>query len=113
PLGAAAALSALAFTAHHVVVLAVYFPGPTEFLTVVLPFALCVGVGGAVWAWLYDRAQSLYAPWLSHLIIDAAILVVGYDLVAPGCSSFFGTRVALTLTPFVRPRSLIHQKPSW
>ncbi len=82
-LSGAVALSALAFMAHHIVVLAVYFPGAAEFLTVVLPFSLCVAVGGAVWAWLYDRAQSLYAPWLSHLIVDVAIMVVGYDLMAP------------------------------
>ena len=82
-LSAAIALSSVAFMAHHIVVLAVYFPGAVEFVTVVLPFALCVAVGGAAWAWLYERSRSLYAPWLSHLLIDAGIMVVGYDLVAP------------------------------
>jgi membrane protease YdiL (CAAX protease family) len=82
-LSAAVALSSLAFMAHHVIVLAVYFPGAAQFVTVVLPFSLCVAVGGAAWAWLYDRSRSLYAPWLSHLLIDAGILLVGYDLVAP------------------------------
>jgi membrane protease YdiL (CAAX protease family) len=80
-LWAAIAVSSLAFMAHHVVVLAVYFPGATQFLLVVVPFSLAVAVGGAVWAWLYERSQSLYAPWISHLLIDAGIMVVGYDLV--------------------------------
>jgi membrane protease YdiL (CAAX protease family) len=46
----------------------------------VLPFSLAVGAGGAVWSWLYHRTGSIYSPWISHLIIDAAIMAVGYDL---------------------------------
>ena len=37
-------------------------------------------VGGAVWAWVYHRTRSLAATWLSHALVDAAILMVGYDL---------------------------------
>ncbi len=81
PLAAAIVLSSLGFTLHHIVILGVYFPG--AFWTLALPFSLCVGVGGAVWAWIYDRSGSLYAPWVSHVIIDAAIMLVGYDLVSP------------------------------
>ena len=47
-----------------------------------MPFALCVAGGGFVWAWLYDRTQSLYAPWISHLLIDAALMAIGYEMVA-------------------------------
>jgi membrane protease YdiL (CAAX protease family) len=79
PLGVAIALSSLAFMAHHVVILSVYFPG--RFWTAALPFSLCVAVGGAVWAWLYHRTQSLYAAWVSHLVIDAAIFAIGFDMV--------------------------------
>jgi membrane protease YdiL (CAAX protease family) len=77
----AMALSSLAFMAHHVVVLYVYLPG--KLWSAVLPFALAIAVGGAVWAWLYDRGGSLVAPWLSHLLIDAAIFVIGWDLLWP------------------------------
>jgi membrane protease YdiL (CAAX protease family) len=45
-----------------------------------LPFAACVAVGGAVWAWLYQRTNSVYAPWISHLVVDASLFVIGYDL---------------------------------
>jgi membrane protease YdiL (CAAX protease family) len=40
-----------------------------------------VAVGGAFWAWLYERTGSIYSAWLSHLLIDAGIFWVGYELV--------------------------------
>jgi membrane protease YdiL (CAAX protease family) len=78
-LSLAVLISSLAFMGHHVIVLAVYFPG--RFLAAALPFSLCVALGGAVWAWLFHRSQSLGTVWLSHLLVDVAILVVGYDMV--------------------------------
>ncbi len=74
----AIALSSTSFMAFHVFALMTYLP--EHFFTAVVPFALCTGAGGAVWAWLYQRTGSIYAPWLSHLIVDAALFVVGYDL---------------------------------
>lgn len=80
PPGAAIVVSAVGFAAHHVLVLAFYFGwhSPATYL-----FSLAVAVGGAFWAWLYHKSGSLYAVWLSHLLIDAAIFTVGYDLVRP------------------------------
>jgi membrane protease YdiL (CAAX protease family) len=72
-------LSALTFMAHHIVVLGVFFPN--AFFMAVLPFALCVAVGGVVWAWLYQRTGTVYSAWISHLLVDTAILIVGYDMV--------------------------------
>jgi uncharacterized protein len=77
----AIAVSAFGFMLHHVVVLYVYFPG--QFWLLALPFSLAVAVGGAVWAWLYQLSGSLLGPWLSHLLIDAAIMIVGYAQLAP------------------------------
>jgi membrane protease YdiL (CAAX protease family) len=77
----AIALSSLAFMAHHVVVLYVYLPG--WFWTAALPFSLGIAVGGAVWAWLYERSGSLWPSWLSHLLIDAGIFAIGWDLLWP------------------------------
>lgn len=71
-------ISALAFTAHHVVVLGSYFGwanGWTYF------FSASTAVGGAFWAWLYHRTGSIYGPWVSHLLMDAGIFGIGYDLV--------------------------------
>lgn len=77
----AIALSSFGFMAHHVVVLYVYLPG--HFWTTALPLALAIAAGGAVWAWLYERSGSIWAPWLSHLLVDAGIFVIGWDLLWP------------------------------
>jgi membrane protease YdiL (CAAX protease family) len=78
PPWAAVAGSATAFMAHHVVILSVFFPG--WFWQAVVPFSCAIAVGGIVWAWLYERSGSLVGPWVSHLIVDAALMWVGYDL---------------------------------
>jgi membrane protease YdiL (CAAX protease family) len=78
PVAAAVVLSSLAFTAHHVILLAVFFGGMSWAM---IFFSLCVAVGGAAWAWIYHRSGSLLGPWLSHVLIDAGIFVVGYDLI--------------------------------
>jgi membrane protease YdiL (CAAX protease family) len=76
PMAAAIVLSGIGFMLHHVVILGVYFPD--HFWTLAMPFSLCVAFGGGVWAWLYQHSGSLYAPWLSHALIDAAIMGLGY-----------------------------------
>ncbi len=81
PIAAAIVIASLGFMVHHIVILGVYFPD--RFWTLAIPFSICVGIGGGIWAWIYHRTGSLYAAWLSHAIIDAAILFVGYDMVAP------------------------------
>jgi membrane protease YdiL (CAAX protease family) len=77
---AAVALASLAFTAHHVIVLWVYLPG--KVVTGVLPASLAVALGGAVWCWVYERSGSLLGPWLSHLLVDAALFAIGWDLLS-------------------------------
>jgi membrane protease YdiL (CAAX protease family) len=76
----AAVVSALGFMAHHVLVLGKFFgfASPTTYL-----LSACIAVGGAVWAWLYERTGSLLGPWISHAIVDAAIFAVGFAIVRP------------------------------
>jgi membrane protease YdiL (CAAX protease family) len=77
PLALAIVVSSLGFMAHHVLVLAEFLGGlgaATWF------FSLSIAVGGGVWAWIYDRTGTLYGPWLSHLLVDAGIMWIGYDL---------------------------------
>ena len=74
----AALVSSLGFMAHHVIVLAVYF-GWSSPLTYLLAGA--VAMGGFVWAWLYERTHTLYAPWISHLIVDAGIFLHGFIII--------------------------------
>jgi len=78
PTVAANVISSLGFMAHHVMLL-VFFLGWNEPLTYI--FSLGIAVGGAVWAWLYDRTGSLVAPWISHMIVDAGIFGLGYLIV--------------------------------
>jgi membrane protease YdiL (CAAX protease family) len=74
----AISISSIAFAAHHVVVLHIYFPD--RFWSATLPFSLGVAVGGASWAWLYDRTGSLAGPWVAHVLADAALMAIGFDL---------------------------------
>jgi membrane protease YdiL (CAAX protease family) len=71
-------VSALGFMGHHVIVLHEFFKEAPA-LAWALSFA--VAMGGAFWAWLYERTGSIFGPWLSHLLIDAGIFWIGYDLV--------------------------------
>jgi len=71
-------ISSLAFMGHHVVVLALYLGWTSPWMYF---FALATAIGGAFWAWLYNKTGSIYGPWASHLLIDAAIFAVGYDLI--------------------------------
>lgn len=76
-LAPAAVIGGLGFMAHHVLVLARYFgwDSPLTWL-----FSLGIAVGGAVWAVIYRRWGTLLGPWLSHLLVDAAIFAIGYHL---------------------------------
>jgi membrane protease YdiL (CAAX protease family) len=75
--GSAAVLSSLAFMAHHVLVVG-ELAGSYGPLTWIV--SLMVALGGLVWAWLYDSSRSLYGVWLSHALVDATLLWIGYGL---------------------------------
>jgi membrane protease YdiL (CAAX protease family) len=68
-------VAAVAFAAHHVVVLNQFFP-----LFWALFFGSLVAVGGAIWSVLYMTRHSIVASWISHMIADFAILTVGYQV---------------------------------
>ncbi|PKO14865.1 hypothetical protein CVU37_13860 [candidate division BRC1 bacterium HGW-BRC1-1] len=72
-------MSSVAFTAHHVIVVACFLPPGSWLLTAA--FSLPVLAGGMFWAWHYTRHNSLVAVWLSHMLIDVAIMTVGYTAV--------------------------------
>jgi len=69
-------ISALIFTAHHVIILGAFFPWD---VTVVA--AAGVFVGGLVWSWCYHRFASIWPGALSHAIVDVAILAVGWQMI--------------------------------
>lgn len=74
----AATLSGIAFAGHHVFVLNEYLPG--QFWNATLPFSIGIALGGFFWAWLYEYSGSLIGPWISHLLVDVAIMAVGYRM---------------------------------
>jgi membrane protease YdiL (CAAX protease family) len=76
-LGRAIVTSSLGFMAHHVVLLGTFFGFDNPFTYI---FSAGVAVGGAAWAGLYHRSGNIYAPWLSHALVDAAIFWIGYDI---------------------------------
>jgi len=78
PVPTAILVSAFGFTGHHVLVLGHYFGWSSP---LALLFSAAVAIGGAFWAWLYNRTGSLLGPWLSHLVIDAGIFLIGFQLV--------------------------------
>ncbi|MES1242583.1 MAG: type II CAAX endopeptidase family protein [Acidobacteriota bacterium] len=77
PFGATAAVSSLAFTSHHVLVVG-YFLGSFGLLTFLV--SLVVTAAGLLWAWLYERTGRLAGPWISHALADAALMWVGYRM---------------------------------
>jgi len=75
PRGAAIAAAALFFTLHHVLVLKAFFPW-----SITAAGAVGVFIGGAAWSWCYLRYRSIWPGYVSHAIVDAAILIVGWRL---------------------------------
>ena len=71
--------AALAFTAHHVIVLAAQFDWPIAVLG-----SCGVFIGGAAWSWLYLWYRSIWPGYVSHAIADAAIFIIGYRLIFGG-----------------------------
>ena len=71
-------LSSVGFMAHHVILMATFlgWDSPLAYL-----ISATVAIGGMVWAWLYHRSGKLAGPWISHMIVDAAIFALGYVLV--------------------------------
>lgn len=71
----AAVLSSAAFAGHHYFVLSEFFP-----LGLTLLFGTMVGVAGFFWCFLYKKTDSLWAPYLSHVLVDAVLMLIGYTI---------------------------------
>jgi hypothetical protein len=67
--------SAALFTVHHTVAMAAYLsPGH------VVLGSLAVLVAGACWSFLYLRYDSIWPGWISHVVADIAVFVIGWQL---------------------------------
>jgi len=68
-------ISASIFTVHHVLVLLAFFAaGPA------LLFSCGVFVGGVLWSWTHMQWGSIVPGWISHALVDIAVLVVGFNI---------------------------------
>lgn len=72
---AAALIASIGFSLHHAVVLGDYFGYASDWTRL---GTLAVFFGGFFWCRLYQKCDSIYAPWLSHALVDAAIFYFGY-----------------------------------
>ncbi len=68
-------LAAFSFALHHYV-LCWQYVSPVGAIV----FGTGVGVGGLIWCWMVSRQRTLAGAWLSHALVDAAIFVVGYQM---------------------------------
>lgn len=73
PLPGAHAVAGAAFAAHHVVITGVYFGWGWGVV-----FGAGVGLGGVLWSIMYERQGTLAGAWISHVIVDLAIMAVGH-----------------------------------
>ena len=78
-LRAAAAISSAAFASHHVIITAQLMSLPLGILC-----GAAIACGGFLWALLYERYGSLLAPWLAHVVVDFAVMAVGYRVITGG-----------------------------
>ena len=76
---AAVVLSALLFTVHHVIALRAQFGWD---VTLLASAGICVG--GAAWSWCYLKYRSIWPGYVSHLIVDATVFVIGWKLIFGG-----------------------------
>jgi membrane protease YdiL (CAAX protease family) len=63
------------FTLHHILLLGTYFGFASVYCWTT---SFGVFVGGLFWCQLYRRSSSIWAVWLSHGIVDAAIFITAY-----------------------------------
>ena len=78
-LNTALLVSSLAFASHHFIVID-SFVGREYLWKATIPFGLGVALGGAVWSIFLRRYGSLTPGWLSHALVDGAIMTVGYSI---------------------------------
>jgi membrane protease YdiL (CAAX protease family) len=69
-------LSAFFFTVHHVVI--VWSLGS---LWLVLLGSISIFTGGIIWAWLYNKYNSIWPGWICHVAADTAIMWITWRLI--------------------------------
>ena len=73
-------LSAFFFTVHHVVIMWNFGS-----LSLVLLGSAGLFSGGIIWAWLYNRYNSIWPGWICHVAADAAIMWITWWIITGDC----------------------------
>ncbi len=76
PATAAVWLMGLCFTLHHTLALWVY----TQDVRATVLGSIGVFSASIIWSICYRRSNSLWPGYISHILADVAIVIVGYDL---------------------------------
>lgn len=63
------------FTIHHYVILSQFVPLHLAFF-----LGTFVGFGGVVWSYIYKKTDSVLGNWISHVIVDFSLFIIGYFL---------------------------------
>lgn len=66
----------LLFAAHHLIVLRAFVDWPLALMGTGGVF-----IGGVLWSGLYAKTGSIWPGWLSHALVDVAILIIGAVLI--------------------------------
>lgn len=69
-------LSSVLFTVHHILALGLQFDWR---LTILGSAGVCIG--GITWSWLYLRFGTVWPGWVSHMIVDVAVFIVGWHII--------------------------------
>ncbi len=72
---AAVVAAAVGFMLHHIFALRAFVPWGLTALG-----AGGVLVGGVIWSWCYLRYRSIWPGYVSHAIVDVAVLAIGWHL---------------------------------
>ncbi|MBC23231.1 MAG: CPBP family intramembrane metalloprotease [Phycisphaerae bacterium] len=73
--GSAVILASIFFTIHHVIVLSAFFAPP-----VVILCSIGVFIGGVAWGICYLKYRSIWPGAVSHAVVDAAVMLIGWQL---------------------------------
>lgn len=76
-------IGSLAFTLHHLVLLYKYL-GSAATGSWIFFFGVFVFVAGVFWSYLYDKSQSIYSAWVSHIGADLGLMVMALHFVSFG-----------------------------
>lgn len=69
-------LSAFFFTVHHVIVVWNFGDGALIALSAIGIFS-----GGVIWAWLYNKYNSIWPGWICHIVADTAIMWIAWWII--------------------------------